>query len=107
MIRIVTVTVLLVLLGTAPLALATDLDKFRGRVGKSAPESVDSTPPVVCLCLSAGPTNLRVGQLLSGLASGSEYPFLNILAFCAVLQFRPDGTALLQDSCTDFILLPK
>ena len=56
MIPIAVVTVLLAVLMVTPTiaVAATDVEKFRARVGSSAPESLDATPPVVCICLRAG-----------------------------------------------------
>ena len=81
---------------------ATDLENFDKRVKKSAPETLDTTPPVVCVCQDAGLAGYA-GQLFSYLWGN------RLLVFCAILdwnlttgQFQGFGP-----SCGTFVLLPK
>ena len=84
---------------------ATDQEKFQNRVGKSAPELQDVTPPVVCVCKDGSEQNNHAGQLQQSVVSagGGRHA---VAVICLILRFEAEqlvGTG----SCSVWELLPK
>ena len=95
-----------VLVGLPGLALAsTDLEKFEGRVGKSAPSIGDVTPPVVCVCKDGSGNQNRAGQLIQVREPDSGHFFVHVV--CYVEQFDSAGSFTLAFACPTWELLPK
>ena len=88
---------------------ASDLDKFRGRVDKSAQdieETADVTPNVVCVCKDGGQFNNRAGGLRSFV--GTAAPGIDVVRVaCTVLAFNTSGQVTGQFDCDTWELLPK
>lgn len=106
-------TVLLVsvlLLASSAPAFATDLDRFKNKVERSAPDEVVASPPVICVCKDGGSPELhnKAGQLRSfpflGIAAGT----VSIWVFCLIPDFSiATGQWATGYYCPVWELLPK
>lgn len=87
---------------------ASDFDKFRGRVGRSAQDGppLDLTPNVVCVCKDVSNPN-RAGALISFPdPAGGGINTLRVT--CAVLSFdASSGGFAFGSLCERWELLPK
>jgi hypothetical protein len=90
-----------------PSVLAADLDQFWSKVKKSAPDDVDLTPPVVCVCKDgSAERNNRAGQLYSNLTGpiGSR----SVVVSCLIPLFNgTSGSLYAVDFCVTWDLVPK
>ena len=97
----------IVLLAPPSVLATTDIDQFWNKVQKSAPDNVDFTPPVVCVCKDGSlERNNRAGQLYSNLAgpTGSR----SVALSCMIPFFDgPSGKLYGVDFCQTWELLPK
>ena len=98
---------LVALLSSRALALAnTDLERFQGRVRKSAPSETVVTPPVVCVCKDGGPHNNLAGQLFQSAVSAGSPGFEFVRLTCFLPEFQ-NGAFFTVSACDTWELLPK
>lgn len=83
-------------------AIATDRATFEKKVGKSAPDAVDTSPPVTCVCRDGSTANHNKAGQLFQFPSGAR-----VDVTCLVLVFNNDGSVAQGQQCDTWLLLPK
>jgi len=106
-----TMTALLVAmaLGSATAAWATDLDTFRGKFRKYAPDySQDFTGPGkgFCQCTDGGPYDDAIGWMVHATVNLGATGWV-VRTYCAVQRFDSSGAQYNPAWCLDFVPVVK